>query len=82
MEKSLSEEAITEELAQMTGDDKAEMIAIWLKNPHISIFELSEVLAKKTGKSFSVQVLHKEFELLGLSQVSESKKAELAQTMK
>ena len=82
MEKSLSDEAIAEELAHITGDDKAEMMAIWLKNPHISIFELSEILAKKTGKNFSLQALRKEFEILGLSKVSESKKAELAQSMK
>jgi len=81
-EKPISEEILSKELSQISSDDKAELISIWIRNPHISLFELAEKLKEKTGKRFGIQVLKKEMEILGLSQVSEKKKAELAQELK
>jgi acetate kinase len=77
MEKSVSDQDISEELSKLSGDDKAELILIWLKNPLISIFELAQKLYDKTGKKFSVQALKKEIQVLGLDNVSEKKKKEL-----
>ncbi len=77
MEKPISEEVISKELSQISSDDKAELLALWLKNPHIHVFELAEKLEKKIGKKISIQVIKREMELLGLNAVSEKKKAEL-----
>jgi acetate kinase len=62
---------------QLNSDDKAELINIWFKNPHISLFELAEKLESKTGKKLAVQRLKKEIENWGLDKVSDAKKAEL-----
>ena len=80
IEKPISSEELSTELSQMSGDDKAELMSLWLKSPHSSLFELVEQLEKKVGKKFSVQVIKKEIEVLGLNQVSDKKKDELAQS--
>ncbi len=82
VEEPISEEKLTKELSQISGDDKAELIAIWIRNPLINLFELAKKFEENTGKKISIQVLKKELEILGLSKVSEKKKAELAQAMK
>ena len=79
MEKPVSEEVISRELSQISSDDKAELLSLWLKNPHINVFELAEKLEKKIGKKTSIQVIKREMELLGLNAVSDKKKAELLQ---
>ena len=77
IEKPVSEEAISEELAQISVDDKAELLALWFGNPHTTIFELTEKLGKNIGKTVSVQAVKRELEQLGLDRVSEKKKIEL-----
>jgi len=77
MEKPVSDEAISEELARISIDDKAELLALWFNNPHITIFELTDKLSKQIGKKVSVQAVKRELQSLGLDQVSEKKKSEL-----
>jgi len=75
-EKPVSEEIVSEEISQLTSDDKAELISIWFKNPYISPLELSQKLSKKSGKKVSIHVVKQELKLLGLDKVSEKKKIE------
>ncbi|MBN2357305.1 acetate kinase [candidate division KSB1 bacterium] len=82
LEKTVPEELISKELSKISGDDRAELMAIWLSNPHITIYELAELLQNRTNKKFSLQVLKKEMELLGLNEVSEEKKLQLAKLQK
>ena len=77
IEKPISEEAISKELEQVSVDDKAELLSLWLANPHTTVFELAENLGKRTGKTISIQAIKRELELLGLDKVSEKKKDEL-----
>ncbi len=77
MAEPLSNTDLEQQLAEFTSDDKAELIAIWLQNPHISVHELSDKLKNVTGKTFEPRVLKKEIERLGLDQVSEEKKKQL-----
>jgi acetate kinase len=79
IEKPVSEDIISKELKELSSDDKAELLALWLKNPHTNLFELADKLEKKIGKKISIQVIKREIELLGLDAVSEKKKAELIQ---
>ncbi len=78
IDKPVSDETLSKELSKLSSDDKAELLSIWVKNPHITIFELAEKLEKKTGKKVPVQVVKRETELLGLDTVSEKKKSEIA----
>ncbi len=71
------EESNDDGAPELNSDDKADLLHIWLENPHISLFELAEKLESKTGKKLAVQRLKKEIENLGLDKVSDSKKAEL-----
>lgn len=80
IEKPASEDAMTGESVKLSADEKAELIALWLRNPHITLFELAENLAKKISKKINVQVVKREMELLGLDSVSNEKKSELTQT--
>ena len=75
-EKPVSEEIVSEEISQLTSDDKAELISIWFKNPYISLLELSQKLSKKSGKKVSIHVVKQGLKLLGLDKVSEEKKIE------
>ena len=78
MAESMSEEELARALAKITSDDKAEILSLWMKNPHISVFDLAEHLADNTGKNFPIPVLKHEMELLGLDKVSEEKKKQLS----
>lgn len=80
LEKPVAEEDLSKEQSQISGDDRAELMSVWLSNPHITIYELAQVLQQRTNKSFSLQVLKKEMESLGLHKVSEKKKSELAKS--
>ncbi|MCK4446151.1 MAG: hypothetical protein KAW56_03620, partial [Candidatus Marinimicrobia bacterium] len=75
-EKPVSEEIVSEEISQLTSDDKAELISIWFKNPYISLLELSQKLSRKSGKKVSIHVIKQGLKLLGLDKVSEKKKIE------
>jgi acetate kinase len=77
IEKPVSEEAISEELAQISIDDRAELLALWFGNPHTTLFELAENLGKRIGKTVSIQAIKRELESLGLDRVSEEKKIEI-----
>ena len=70
------------QLSQLSGDDKAELIALWLRNPYATVFEIAEQLEKRIGKKLDVRVISKGMELLGLNKVSEKKKTELARNNK
>jgi acetate kinase len=72
------EKTLSEELALITGDDRAELLAIWLRNPHVTVFELAGQLGRSIGREVAVQVVKKELELLGLDKVSEGKRAQIA----
>ncbi|MBN1542195.1 acetate kinase [candidate division KSB1 bacterium] len=78
MAESLSEEELAKALSRISSDDKAEILSIWMKNPHISIFDLAEQIESNTGKSFPIPVLKREIEILGLDKVSEEKKKQLS----
>ena len=77
LEKPIPEAELSEELSHFTGDDKAEMLAIWLANPHISVFELAEKLSKRIGRTMSASIVNQELKVLGLDQVSQQKRAQL-----
>ena len=77
LEKPISEEKISEELSSITGDEKAELLAIWVSNPHIAAWDLAGKLSRSIGRQLSVQVVQRELELLGLDEVSDEKRAQL-----
>ncbi len=77
LERQIPEDELSEELSQITGDDKAELLSIWISNPHIGLFELSDKLGRHIGRPVTVQAVQRELELLGLDQVSEEKRAEI-----
>lgn len=78
MEEEIPEEKISEELSQMSSDDKAVLVTLWLKNPYITLFEVAEKLEILTGKKFKVQTLKKELSHMGLLNVSVEKRSELS----
>ena len=78
MAESMSEQELVQALSQISSDEKAEILSIWMKNPHISVFDLAEQLENSTEKKFPIPVLKREIELLGLDKVSEEKKKELS----
>ena len=82
VEKEIPEESMATQLSQLSGDDKAELIALWLRNPYATVFEIAEQLEKRIGKKLDVRVISKGMELLGLNKVSEKKKTELARNNK
>jgi acetate kinase len=77
LDQPVPERALSGELALITGDERAELLAIWVGNPHITVFDLASQLAERTGHEVSVQVVKQELELLGLDSVSEGKRTEI-----
>ncbi len=58
-------------------DDRADLMSIWLKNPHATLVDISEQMEDHTGKRIPVQTIKQQIELLGLDKVSEQKKSDL-----
>jgi len=76
--ETATEKVISEELAMLTEDDKAELVLLWAENPRASIPNLTRKLNEKIGKEIQVQTVRRELEILGLQRVSEEKKDRLA----
>ncbi len=74
IEKSVSEEIISEELATISPDDKVELLLLWAENPHMSLYELTNKLNKILDTPVSIQTVRRELQILGLDQISEEKK--------
>ena len=66
-----------EELDRLSGDDKAELLAIWFENPHIGVYELTGKLDRRIEGTVSIQTVKQELEQLGLDRVSEEKRLEI-----
>ncbi len=79
LERTVPEEQLSEELNQITGDDRAELVAIWVANPHIGAWDLASKLETKIGRKMSPQAVQRELEELGLDQVSSEKRDQLVE---
>lgn len=78
LERGLPEERVSEELGKITGDDRAELLAIWVTNPHIGVWDLASKLEAKIGRALSPQVVQRELKELGLDKVSLEKRDQLS----
>jgi acetate kinase len=79
LEKSIPEEEISEELSQITGDDRAELLALWVANPRMGVWDLAGKLGRRIGRQLSVQAVQRELETLGLDRVSDEKLSQLVE---
>jgi len=79
LEKPVSEDELSRELARISADDRAELLAVWLGNPHITLCEIADKLGRRIGREVTVQAVKTELEKMGLDRVSGEKIAEIAE---
>lgn len=72
-ETFLSEEKISDAMVPLANEDKADLILLWAQNPKTPLTRLTQMLNEKKRKSFDVEIVKRELEILGLHKVSEEK---------